>query len=183
VEGQLQVVLDSAEYPHIAYPATDGLRYAVETPSGWLTETVAAGDVDYPSLALDRYGRPHIAWYEKGTADLKYAAYDGAAWQIETVDGGGDVGQYASLAVDRIGRVYIAYYDATNGDLKYAHYDGSWTVETLLSEGDVGSYSKLVMPYQGYPAIAYYDATARDLMLVYRPFNPSNFVFAPVAYK
>jgi hypothetical protein len=182
IEGEIDIVLDTADFPHIAYPATDGLRYAVQTPSGWFTETVAPGNnIDYPSLALDRYNRPHIAWYDTIEQDLRYAAFDGTDWQVTTVDSSGSVGLYPSLAVDRLGRVYIAYYDATNQNLKYATYDGSiWIITTLLSEGDVGSYSKLVMPYAGYPAIAYYDATARDLMLIYRPFQPTHFAHLPI---
>jgi hypothetical protein len=59
-------------------------------------------------------------------------------------------------------------------------YSSTWTATTLISEGDVGSYSSLAMPYAGYPAIAYYDAVTRDLMLVYRPFQPTNFSYPPI---
>lgn len=182
IEGELDIALDPADFPHIAYPAADGLRYAVQTPSGWFTETVAPGNtVDYPSLALDKHNRPHIAWYDAIEQDLRYAAFDGSTWQVTTLDSEGSVGLYPSLAVDPLGRVYIAYYDGSNADLKYAVFDGqSWTTTTLLSEGDVGSYSQLVMPYAGYPAIAYYDATARDLMLIYRPFQPTHSAHLPI---
>jgi hypothetical protein len=179
--GQLNIALDTADFPHIAYPGINNLRYAVETPSGWLTTTVTPGKINYPSLALDRYNSPHIAWYDTIEKDLRYAAFDGTEWQVMTLDSSGDTGQYPSLAVDRLGRVYISYYDATNQDLKYTTFDGNaWTITTLLSDGDVGSFSKLVLPYAGYPAIAYYDATSRDLMLIYRPFLPTNFAYMPV---
>jgi hypothetical protein len=175
------MALDTADFAHISYPADDGLGYAVQTPAGWMTDTIAGGEVGDTSLALDRDGNPHIAWYDADNQDLKYAAFDGTHWHFAAVDTEGDVGRYASLAVDRLGRVYIAYYDATNQDLKYALFDGStWTTTTLVSEGDVGSYSSLAMPYAGYPAIAYYDAVARDLMLVYRPFQPTNFSYSPI---
>ena len=138
-------------------------------------------NVDFPSLALDRDNQPHIAWYDTAAQDLRYATYNGTTWQVATLDSDGDIGQYASLAVDRLGRVYIPYYDAGNQDLKYAVLDGSaWTTTTLLHEGDIGAFSKLVMPYAGYPAIAYYDAVTRDLMLIYRPFTPTNFSYMPV---
>jgi hypothetical protein len=52
--------------------------------------------------------------------DLKFAVFDGAKWQIETVDSQGDVGMYTSLSHGPDGGVAIAYYDETNGDLKVA---------------------------------------------------------------
>jgi hypothetical protein len=181
IQSELDIVLSTDDYPHIVYPTANSLRYAVQTPTGWLIETVAPGKPNYASIALDRYGHPHITWYDTVEQDLRYAAFDGSDWQVMTIDSSGNVGLYTSLAVDRLGRVYIAYYDATNQELKYATYDNNtWTITTILSEGDVGSYSKLVMPYAAYPAIAYYDATARDLMLIYRPFEPENFVYLPV---
>jgi hypothetical protein len=53
----------------------------------------------------------------------------------------------------------------------------------LVSQGDVGEYSNLVLPQSGLPAIAYYDATGRDLMLVYRPFLPTDFAYLPTFAK
>jgi hypothetical protein len=181
VDGKFEIVLDSADFAHIVYPKENGLGYAVETPTGWITDTITGGEIVDTALALDKDGNPHIAWYDANNQDLKYAHHDGSRWHFAGVDVVGDVGRYASLAVDNLGRVYIAYYDATNQDLKYALFDGStWTTTTLVSEGDVGSYSSLAMPYAGYPAIAYYDAVARDLMLVYRPFQPTNFSYSPI---
>jgi len=53
-----------------------------------------------------------------------------AAWQIETVDSSGFVGDYNSLTLDSSGHPHISY--SGDGDLKYAHYDGtSWQIETV----------------------------------------------------
>ena len=72
------------------------------------------------SLALDSAGNPRISYCDGTNENLKYAAYDGAAWTITTVDSAGGVGYYTSLALDSAGNPHISYYDDTNGDLKYA---------------------------------------------------------------
>jgi hypothetical protein len=72
------------------------------------------------SLALDSAGRPYIGFYDDTMSALKSARRVGAAWTVEVVESGIEVGGYAALAVTRAGRPGVAYYDANNGDLKYA---------------------------------------------------------------
>ncbi len=85
------------------------------------------------------------------------------AWQIETVDGTGEVFWNTSLAVDAQGRAHITYYDRINQDLKYASFDGiAWHAETVESAGDVGVGSSLVLDAAGYPHISYTDYTHKN---------------------
>ena len=83
----------------------------------WEIETVESGNVGrYTSLALDSSDYPHIGYFDIANQDLKYGYWDGADWQIETVDSAGSVGFYTSLALDSFDRVHISYL----GSLKYA---------------------------------------------------------------
>ena len=115
------LALDSADNPHISYhDVTNGdLKYASWTGSAWSIETVdSAGDVgSESSLALDADGNPHISYYEEINiwleGNLKYAAWDGSSWTIQTVDTGA-VGADSSLALDAQGVPYIAYGDLSN---------------------------------------------------------------------
>jgi hypothetical protein len=77
----------------------------------------------FTSIEVDSAGNPHISYYQATAQNLKYAFYDGADWQLRTIDSAGDVGQYTSLALDSGGYPHITYYDATNGDLKYAYVE------------------------------------------------------------
>ena len=90
----------------------------------------------YTSLALDAAGNPHIGYRQrvsgKDYSCLKYARWTGNTWKIQTVDYGGEVGEYTSLALDGSGYPHISYYDHTNGDLKYAYRDAAgWHIQTV----------------------------------------------------
>jgi hypothetical protein len=175
------LALDGAGRPHISYRdlVNRSLEYAHYDGTAWQVETVdggggTGGDVgSCTSLALDGAGRPHISYYDQGQADLKYAHFDGATWQIETVDAGGlngdgDVGQYTSLALDGAGRPHISYLDADEADLKYAFRDATgWHVETVDREGRVGRWTSLALDSSGRPHISYWDGTNGDLKYAY----------------
>ena len=77
-------------------------------------------DTDLPRIAYAS-GNPETTVDRAGDTDLKFAWWDGLAWQFETVDTPGIVGEYPSLALDpNTGAPMISYYDRTNGDLKFA---------------------------------------------------------------
>jgi hypothetical protein len=182
--GRLSLQMDGQDLGRIAYPGPEGLRYAQQTPSGWLTETVTVGQPDYISLVLDDLDRPHIAWYDVGQSALKYAAYIGASWQVMTVDNSGNVGQYASLALDEYGLAHISYYDSANSDLKYARQSGNlWHVTTLVSDGEVGSDSTLMLLDRLRVYIAYLDSNLRELKIIYSEFDLTEEVFLPAILK
>ncbi len=103
------------------------VTFSVVTADVWISETVDAGE--NPSLALDSSDNPHIS-YTSGSDSLKYARWDGSAWQIETVDTGVS---YSELELDSADMPRIAYL-LSDHSLKYARWDGSaWQIETVDS--------------------------------------------------
>ncbi|HHT9125013.1 MAG TPA: hypothetical protein ACFYD6_04250 [Candidatus Brocadiia bacterium] len=100
-----------------------------------------------------------------------------AAWQVETVDYGGLVGNYTSLAFDSSGNPAISY--QANGNLVYAQFDGKLWVKTIVEFAGSrkrfgeryvrGEYSSLAFDASDTPAISYYDATNSSLK--YAHFN------------
>ncbi len=179
----ISIAIDSQDRPRISYfDYTYGvLKYASRGPSSWSVEVVDnLGDTGYyTSLAMDSLDRPHISycpyggWYNCG--ELRYAFYDGSAWQLQVVDNSADVGEFSSLALDKLDRPRISYYDDTHAQLKYARYDGaSWQMEVVDQAGNAGRYSVLALDGNGYPHVAYcrYDPWAGGCnILVYASYD------------
>lgn len=168
------LAFDSEGGPRISYTSFDpgagvvnGVKYTYWTGAGWHTEFVQAGSNvgEYTSLAIDYMGLPHISYYDRGNGALKYAAWNGSQWNIQTVDTG-DVGLYSSLKVDRNGNPRIAYHDETNGTLMYAAYDGTaWQRTVIDASAHVGAHPSLALTSMGDPIISYFDSTNTDLKL------------------
>jgi len=164
----------SGNVPHISYTSYDpiqqivnGVKYAYWNGTGWTTQFVqAASNVgEYTSLAVDSLGRPRISYFDRGAGALKYAAYDGSAWNIQTVDTG-ETGLYTSLKLDSSGNPRIAYHDDASGTLRYAAWDGTaWHYTTVDASAHVGAHPSLALTSAGDPIISYFDSTNTDLKL------------------
>ena len=93
----------------------------------------------YNSLAMDSVGYPHIS-YQDEAYGLKYAHWDGSAWQIQIVDGENAI--LTCLALDTADNPQISYvsvYALPNGDtaseLNHAQWDGNaWHFRRLAYE-------------------------------------------------
>ncbi|MDH3338750.1 MAG: hypothetical protein OEM76_13120, partial [Gammaproteobacteria bacterium] len=92
-----------------------------------------------------------------------FATISAQAWDLETVDSTGDVGQYASIAVSAAGIPHVSYYDGSATSLKYATKTASgWIIETV-DIGNVGQHSSIAVAGDGILHISYYDAENGDL--------------------
>lgn len=168
--GDHAAVYDAAGTLHVAYGA-DHLYYA--TCTGVACTVQVVDDTDYvglyASLALDSLGHPHIAYYDIGLMDscndekVKYAAWDGSQWQIETVDRS-CLGKYPSIALDGEGAPHISYFDETTDNLMLAdRVDGSWNTYTpswLPGFGFSGVPSSLLSDSQGRLHLAFIAGAA-----------------------
>jgi hypothetical protein len=157
---------DAFGHAHLCFTRPDGgLGHGIRRGDRWTFQDVDtnlnAGTAC--SIAVDGRGRPHIAYYQRDAGDLRYAAWDGTAFQLTTVDTGGtaDVGSSLSLALNAQGQPRIAYYDLTTRDLKYAVAGpGGWTVRTVLTTGSVGRSPALTLDTQGRAFVAFWNETA-----------------------
>ena len=92
------LAIDDSNRPHISYfdYDNDDLKYACDKNGNGAFndagEIVIVDDAHvgkHTSLALDGNGHPHIS-YANPNGTLKYAGWNGTAWNVETVDDGGD---------------------------------------------------------------------------------------------
>lgn len=147
--------LDSTARPHIVYSTYTSLEYAYYDGTAWHFTTVDdASAREFPSLALDSLGRPHISYVDRTSGALKYASYDGSAWHIQIADNVENTG-FSSLALDPAGQPAISYW-GDSSELKYAHYDGtSWQSVTVDRAVGWMGHTSLSFDTLGHPHIGY----------------------------
>jgi fibronectin type 3 domain-containing protein len=130
------------------------------TPTGggvWNIETVLpAGAVgEYPSLAIDNTGNPHISYLDYNDGYVKYAFKNGTSWSINNVgyvaNSYGTIanGGLSSIALDAANNPHICYFDYGNDQFKYAQKVGaSWTTTIIsLPDDPLMSYSSPFIPW------------------------------------
>lgn len=123
------------------------------------------GDVGrYASAAVQpTTGYPAAAYYDLTNASLRFALWNGATWDTETVVDGG-LGQYTAIEFDATGDAYIAYYNTIEGDLEVAYNgSGSWVTQDVDTLEDVGIDNSIAIDSNGYPHITYNDSSNDDL--------------------
>ena len=151
---------------------SDGdLVYALRDEAPWTFSTVATGGRRgrFPSMALDHWERPHVAWIDIDAADptigvVNYGVLNADQWEIEQVDtltnldiSADGARKAVSLALDSDWRPHLAYAD--QDVLKYAKMPfGEWEVETVLTAGATGivPLADLQLDENDRPAIAFW---------------------------
>lgn len=181
------IALDAGGNPHIAYTNGPGnmLRYAVWDGATWQVQDV--DQVPFPqtmalgSLALDANNRAHISYNTFNNASpnpelLKYAHWDGTAWQLQTVETG--LVYDSTLVLDSSGSPHLSYAFREAFDtyvLKYAVWDGA-TWQTDILDGEVDNTGVFVISFAldatDNPHIGYVlDDFAGDDLLKYTYWN------------
>ena len=103
------------------------LLFSCPVFAGWDITTVdSQGYVHFPSIAIDSYDRPNIAYSNSWTYEVDYASYTGSSWIIDTVDYAQPNGmRYTSLALDSSDRPHIGYKSDQNFNITYA-FNNPW---------------------------------------------------------
>jgi hypothetical protein len=115
--------LDESDLPHLVV-----LDYARRLPLYWFNDgdgwRFRYVDTDvmatYGSFHLDAHGIPHVAYYDSGESDLRYAHLENGSWKVEVVDSDGLVGFLPSIIADSDDVPHISYIDLTDRLIRYA---------------------------------------------------------------
>src|SRR5579859_2254427 len=131
---------------------------------GWQDELVdGQGEVGFsPAMVLDSLGRPRLAYYDLTDESVKYAAWDGVAWQTDTIESGlGDV--QGDQTPDRfILTTSLAVYGGT-AYVVYEKHDNQSGVNYLrLAVGGPGGWSLSTVTINTISTFAYAPALRLD---------------------
>ena len=136
----ISLALTHSGTPLVVYNSNNHLQLARLNGKKWQVETVANDAYMtemYVSLVLDSLDMPHISFfYFLNHFDyfLGYTVKTQSGWSSQTVDAGGQLGEWNSLALDKTGKPTITYRDATNSQVKVASWSGSqWNIRVLES--------------------------------------------------
>ena len=153
--GRSDIVLDSNDKPHIAFSdwTNDCLGYVEKTGGSWVDTYIDCYEVYSPSIVLDEYNHPHIAYITlayPGGADSNYATYDGYEWYGEIVDDTHDTLWYGTDIILYNETVHFTYQNfyMPDGGLKYATYNLTY-MEWQDSNGIYGNVYLLPLYSEG----------------------------------
>jgi hypothetical protein len=192
--GFCSLALDSSDLPHISYLdyGSGRLKYAHWNGKAWQKTAIPinAKVIDYyTSIGLDQEDSPRISYYEYwGTGEdyrlnLREVAWNGAFWQVRTVDTTPGGGKFNSMAMDSRGNPQIAYANvrAEHAGMRYAHWNGqAWEVEVLVGIKEPHpTYSEsLALDKNDVPHIAYTDLV--DNIVKYATKSDGKWILQPV---
>jgi hypothetical protein len=196
------LALDNAGRPHVAYytygPYPPSLKHAYRDGNDWQVQIIvdSGPDAEGVSLALDSSQNPHLFYLTTSIITgtfFEYARWDGAEWQIETLDysSSKDLPRMSGgvrLALDESNNVHAAYYEPRFSDLRYLTWAPNWQIRALPESGTIRTPSLDLSerPVGGSitPYLGYYNQTSGQIKVASWErawlMNPVTFVANPV---
>ena len=127
----------------------------------WDIEVVDESTADigeYPSLALDSNGDPHISYSDTHNGNLMYAQSRDGIWYLNPLDQTSGAGKFSGLAIDQLDGVHIAYVNVNTYKLHYIYIpDGELPKppEEVAGGITVDTYPAIALEKDGDPVFSY----------------------------
>ncbi len=156
---------------YIAYYSWQGLMLANNISGNWSNESLDNnGDVGhYCSMAIDRYNRLYISYFDNPNGKLKFASNKSGAWISGFIsDAVGSIyGMNTSIALDKQCNAHISYTNDLN-NLRYAFIknDGQIFVGMADSSASYSSSTSLAIDSKGFVHISGYNGTSYNIKYV-----------------
>ena len=129
----------------------------VEAQFAWQIDVVEAGTSPSggTSLALDSGDRPHLAFVDASSGQVKYGHWDGNQWSMDSLAFQGWAFGMVSMELDVNNRPHISFFDVQSTKIIYAHFNGvSWRILPVDRSHSLGHSSLSIGPdgslYVGY---------------------------------
>jgi plastocyanin len=158
--------------------------------TGWTTETIEANGGGFAiSLALDKDGNPHVAYYLNGTTQIEIhhaESMSAGSWQTEKVASFAagskqDVQGWATgIAVDDNDVHYLTWADSAANQVRFALKRGAGFVPQIVPSGFHGSHPSLAVSADGKSiALAWYDTLNANLDVATQASEGRGLAFSP----
>jgi len=161
------LAVDANGDPHMAFSGNESdLGYAVKRGSVWTIQKVddVRDVICYTSLQLNEDGYPRISYLHRSPRNLKYAAWDGSRWNVETLDAPALSEAPIALALDSLGNPHIAF---MGSELEYASWTGSTWVFADADPDANATYVSMSLDRYDRPHICYRDRDSDSLKYAY----------------
>jgi len=137
-------------------------------PAAWALQTIEANGGGFAiSLALDRDGNPHVAYYQNGTSEVQIhhaESSGGGSWQTETVasfaaGSNQDVSDWSTgISVDDNDVHYLTWADPPTNHVRFAEKRGAGFVPVTVPNAFHGTHPTLAVSADGKSIVlAWYD--------------------------
>jgi len=157
--------------PMIAFGDGDATKLARRSGTGWTAETVPGGGGYGVSLAVDKDGNPHLAYYDpQGTVHHAHSV-GGGTWDVNALGTtkpapGGDPAWGTGIAVDDQGIHDVAWADPRGDRIVFStNQAGQFASQTIPTSGGGQTPSVAVTPDGKHLVIGWYDSVNQNLVV------------------
>jgi hypothetical protein len=178
-----------ADGPVVAFGDKGKTVVAKQSGGAWKTDDVPGEGGFAVSMALDRSGNPHLAYYDRGGESFHAHRLGGAPWTVNPLEAtassatGPDVRWGSGIALDDSGVHHIVVADtAKGGAIKYITNESGNLVADVVPTSQGGANPSIAVSPDGkHLAISFFDETNQNVVVAVPSDTGLALAFSPPA--